>query len=116
MVPPSQALPDRRNALLAEIGRLAEVAIFGSIAETYRRCGSSGCHCQGLGPKHGPHLSITYRDAKARKTRAYYVPEAARPEIRVGVAAWQTLQERLRELAELTKEDILLRAKKGRPG
>jgi hypothetical protein len=109
----ANAQPDRRSELLVEIGRLAEVAIFGTLSETYRRCGSVGCHCQGLGPKHGPHLNVSYRDARAGKTRGYYVPEAARPEIRAGVAAWQTLQERLRELAELTKEDILLRARKG---
>jgi len=114
MAPQAHARPDRRTELLAEIGRLGEVAIFGTISETYRRCGSVGCHCQGLGPKHGPHLNVSYRDAKAGKTRGYYVPEAARPEIRAGIAAWQTLQERLRELAELTKEDILLRAKKDR--
>jgi hypothetical protein len=110
MTPRAHTQRDRRTELLAEIGRLAEVAIFGTLSETYRRCGSAGCRCQGLGPKHGPHLNVSYRSAVG-KTTGYYVPKAAQDQIRAGVAAWQTLQERLRELAELTKEQVLQRAK-----
>ncbi len=113
MTPKVNRQRDRRAELLAEIARLAEVAVFGTLSETYRRCGSMGCHCQGLGPKHGPHLSVSYRSAVG-KTTGYYVPKAAQEKIRAGVAAWQTLQERLRELAELTKEEVLLRAKENR--
>jgi hypothetical protein len=115
MTPRANAQPDRRAELLAEIGRLAEVAIFGTISETYRRCGSAGCHCQGRGPKHGPHLNVSYRGV-AGKTTGYYVPKAAEADIRAGVAAWQTLQERLRELAELTKDEVMQRAKEDREG
>jgi len=110
MTPRANAQRDRRSELLAEINELAAVAIFGSLSETYRRCGSMGCHCQGRGPKHGPHLNISYRSDEG-KTTGYYVPKAAQDEIRAGVAAWQSLQERLRELAELTKDDVLARAK-----
>lgn len=113
MTPPAKRQPDRRTELLAEIGRLAEVAIFGTLSETYRRCGSMGCRCQGRGPKHGPHLQVSYRSAEG-KTTGYYVPKTAQVEIRAGVTAWQTLQERLRELAELTKEEVLQRAKEKR--
>ena len=49
----------RRRKLLSEIERLAEVAIFGTLSETYRTCGRTGCHCQTGGPKHGPHLNIS---------------------------------------------------------
>jgi len=38
---------ERRRKLLREIERLAEVAIFGTLSETYRTCGHPGCHCQG---------------------------------------------------------------------
>jgi len=81
----------QRRKLLSEIERLAEVAIFGTLSETYRTCGSPGCHCQTGGPKHGPHLNISYRGEKGKTTRE-------------GVAAWQKLQDGLRELAELNKE------------
>jgi hypothetical protein len=110
MTPRANKRHDRRSELLAEIGRLAEVAIFGTLSETYRTCGSAGCRCHGCGPKHGPHLSVSYRGV-AGKTTGYYVPKAAEAGIRAGVAAWQTLQERLRELAELTKEQVLERAR-----
>jgi hypothetical protein len=100
----------RRRELLSEIKHLAEVAIFGTLSETYRTCGRAGCHCQQGGPKHGPHLNISYRGEKG-KTTGYYVPKGAEEATRQGVAAWQELQECLRELAELNKERNLARAR-----
>ena len=50
----------QRRKLLGEIERLAAIAIFGTLSETYRTCGRAGCHCQGHGPKHGPHLNVSY--------------------------------------------------------
>ena len=67
----------QRRKLLGEIERLAEIAVFGTLSETYRTCGRAGCHCQGDGPKHGPHLNVSYRGEKG-KTTGYYVPKAAR--------------------------------------
>lgn len=100
----------RRRKLLSEIARLAEMAIFGSPSETYRTCGRPGCHCQTGGPKHGPHLNISYRGEKG-KTTGYYVPKGAEEATREGVAAWQKLQGCLRELAELNKERNLERTR-----
>ena len=100
----------QRRKLLAEIARLAEVAIFGTLSETYRTCGQAGCHCQGDGPKHGPHLNVSYRGEKG-KTTGYYVPKAAQEATRQGVAAWQEMQECLPELAELNKERNLQRGR-----
>jgi len=85
----------RRRKLLSEIERLAGVAVFGALSETYRTCGRPGCHCQTGGPKHGPHLNISYRGEKG-KTTGYYVPKGAEEATREGVAAWQKLQECLR--------------------
>ena len=97
---------ERRRKLLREIHRLAGTAIFGTLSESYRTCGHTGCHCQGSGPKHGPHLQVSYRGAEG-KTTGYYVPKAAQEATREGIAAWQKLQEDLRELAELNKERTL---------
>ena len=105
-----QEQTERRRKLLAEIERLAEVAIFGTLSTTYRTCGRSGCHCQGVGPKHGPHLNVSYR-GEGGKTTGYYVPQAAQRATRQGVAAWQKLQDRLRLLADLNKEHILQQAR-----
>jgi hypothetical protein len=100
----------QRRKLLSEIQRQAEVAVFGTLSETYRTCGRPGCHCQGEGPKHGPHLNISYRGEKG-KTTGYYVPKGAEKATREGVAAWQRVQECLRKLAELNKERNLRRAR-----
>jgi hypothetical protein len=48
------------------------------------------------------------------KTTGYYVPKAAEDGIRAGVAAWWRLQEVARELAELNKARILMKARKDR--
>lgn len=108
-----QKQAERRTKLLLEIQHLAEVAIFGTLSETYRTCGRRGCHCQGSGPKHGPHLNVSYR-GEGGKTTGYYVPQAAQRATRRGVAAWHKLQKRLRQLAELNKEHILLQARQDR--
>jgi len=106
-------MAQRRETILKDIERLAELAIFGTLSETYRTCGNRGCRCHGEGPKHGPHLYVSYR-GDAGKTTGYYVPKAAQDAIRQGVVAWQKLQDRLRELAELNKEQIVESARAAR--
>src|SRR5438067_12978551 len=93
----------QRRKLLGEIARLAEVAICGTLSQTYRTCGQAGCHCQGDGPEHGSHLNVSYRGEKD-KTTSYYVPKAAQEATREGFDAWQKMHECLRELEELNKE------------
>ena len=102
--------PSQRRKLLDEIRSLADIAVFGTLSETYRTCGRAGCHCQQGGPKHGPHLNVSYRGEKG-KTTGYYVPRGAEQATREGVDAWQKLQVCLRELAELNKELNLQRAR-----
>ncbi len=101
----------QRRTLLRAIARYADGAVFGTLSETYRTCGRPGCHCQQRGrPKHGPHLNVSYRGENG-KTTGYYVPKGAEEATRHGVAAWQRLQQCLRELAELNKERNLRRAR-----
>ena len=95
-----------RLQLLRQIRQLAQTAIYGSLSETYRRCGNPGCRCHHGGPKHGPHLYISYR-GKTGKTTGYYVPQAVAAQICQGVEAWAQLQDRLRELAALNKERLI---------
>jgi hypothetical protein len=109
-MPRTKESSGRRRKLLNEIQCLAEVAVFGTLSETYRTCGRAGCHCQRGGPKHGPHLNVSYRGEKG-KTTGYYVPQAAKAATREGVAAWQKLQACLHELAEMNKERNLERAR-----
>ena len=96
---------EERRRLEAEIVRLSRAAIFGTLSETFRVCGSPGCRCHGPGPKHGPYLTISYRSQG--KTSGYSVPRGAEASIREGVAAWEQLQSRLRQLADLNKAQAL---------
>ena len=95
-----------RQELLGQIRQLAQAAIYGSLSETYRRCGNPSCRCHHDGPKHGPHLYISYRGENG-KTTGYYVPHHTQTQIRQGVEAWAQLQNRLRELAALNKERLI---------
>jgi hypothetical protein len=97
---------DSRQQLLREISQLARASIYGSLSETYRTCGNPKCRCHHRGPKHGPHLYISYRGSTG-KTTGYYVPKAAEAQIRQGVEAWSQLQDRLRALAAFNKERLI---------
>ncbi|MGB9273938.1 MAG: DUF6788 family protein [Terrimicrobiaceae bacterium] len=96
------ALPTRQR-LLEQIEQLARHAIHGTLSESYRTCGTPRCRCHAQGPKHGPHLYISYRGERG-KTTGYYVPKAAESEVRRGVEAWSQLQTLLRQLSALNKE------------
>ena len=95
-----------REALLRRLSRLARRSLFGTLSETYRTCGRPGCRCH-QGHKHGPHLYVSFRGPDG--TTGYYVPQALAEPMRAGVAAWQELQEGLRELAELNRQRLWAR-------
>ncbi len=95
-----------RQQLLREITHLARQAIYGTLSQSYRTCGNPGCRCHHGGPKHGPHLYMSYRGTSG-KTTGYYIPKAAETQIRAGVQAWAELQEQLRHIALLNKEGVI---------
>ncbi len=92
----------KRVALLRELDRLGRRMFFGTVSETYRTCGQPACACHHGGPKHGPHLQVSYR-GETGKTTGYHVPQALADTVRDGVAAWQRFQEVARTLAELNR-------------
>ena len=98
------AHPRSRAGLLRRLHQLVPQIVFGTLAETYRRCGRPGCHCE-HGPKHGPHLSLSFR-GPAGRTHAFYVPHALQAEIRAGVAAWQEMQQIVRALGDLHRQQL----------
>jgi hypothetical protein len=100
------ALPTRKR-LLEEIEQLARRAIHGTLSESYRTCGNPRCCCHAQGPKHGPHLYISYR-GESGKTTGYYVPKAVENEVRREAEACSQLQTQLRRLSALNKERALL--------
>src|SRR5881397_2122305 len=93
-----------RSALLRRLQALAPAVIFGTLSETYRSCGRPGCHCE-HGPKHGPHLYVSFRGPDGR-TAGYYVPHALAGAVRRGVEAWQDTQTVLRTLAEVNRTQL----------
>jgi len=96
----------QRKRLIHEIQELVPHALLGSLSETYRRCGNPNCRCHTGGPKHGPHIYVSYRGA-AGKTTGYYVPEAAQALVRSGIKSWSRIQECLRELSFANKERLI---------
>jgi hypothetical protein len=96
----------QRERLMREIQELVPQVLLGSISQTYRRCGNRKCHCHTGGPKHGPHLYVSYR-GPAGKTTGYYVPEVAHAAVRNGVEAWSRIQACLRELGIANKERLI---------
>ena len=109
-----QTRADWRLELIQQVTELAGLVIFGSLSEMYRTCGSPGCRCHTTGPKHGPQLHVVYR-GESGKSSGYYVPIAAQADIRKGVAAWRAIQEAIRELAGINKDEILERARSEKP-
>jgi hypothetical protein len=93
----------KRAALQRELQQLSRRMIFGTLSETRRTCGQPTCRCHHGGPKHGPHLQISYRGG-AGKTTGAHVPAAIAERVRDGVAAWQRFQVVARELADLKRE------------
>lgn len=100
-----------RQQLISEILRLAETAIFGSLSETYGKCGQKTCRCHGPGPLHGPKLHVSYRGPEG-KTASFYVPKAAHNAIRESVTAWKDLQKLLKALSDMNRQRILDQVKK----
>jgi hypothetical protein len=93
----------RRERLVATLLELAPKMLVGSASETYRTCGTPTCSCHTTGPKHGPHLYVSYMGERGRTT-GYYVPEALHAAVREGLAAWKDLRTLAKELAQLNRE------------
>src|SRR6185369_840250 len=100
-----EPIEQHREELLREIEQLARRALIGTVSETYRTCGTPGCRCHHGGPKHGPHLYVSYRGSEG-KTTGYYVPKSIQEDVRAGIAAWAQLQEHLRRIAQLNRQRL----------
>ena len=111
MKPPDKTLEPRRQEMLREIEQLARRALVGTVSETYRTCGTPGCRCHHGGPKHGPHLYVSYRGPKG-KTTGYYVPKSIHDDVRAGIQAWAQLQDRLRRIAQFNRERLVAKTQR----
>jgi hypothetical protein len=98
----TQRLQNRRDELIEQLLELAPQILIGSVSETYRTCGNPNCRCHGEGPKHGPHMYVSYKGEHGRTT-GYYVPAAMHERVRGGLDAWSQFHERAKLLAQLNK-------------
>lgn len=98
-------LLERREKAIEKLLELVPKMLIGSASETYRTCGSPTCRCHTTGPKHGPHLYVSYRGDHGRTT-GYYVPEALHQTVREGLAAWKKFQMMAKKVAHLNKEIV----------
>ena len=93
----------RRDKAAEQLRKLATTMLIGSLSETYRTCGNPNCRCHSTGPKHGPHLYVSYRGDTGRTT-GYYVRTALHDRVRSGLEAWREFQELAKEVAALNKQ------------
>ncbi len=93
----------RRDKTITTLLELAPRLLLGSASETYRTCGNKNCRCHGEGPKHGPHMYVSYKGEHGRTT-GYYVPVALHQRVRAGLDAWKQFHELAKQLAHINRE------------
>ena len=98
-----QTLEARRKELLAGL-RLPNEGLPGSLAQSRRRCGSAGCHCQ----KEGGHLSWTLTFMIERKKRVEHVPSELVETVRRRVEAGNAYKSEVAELMAINAQLLLL--------
>lgn len=98
-----KALLKHRDELLQQLSQSATRMLIGSVSETYRTCGQPTCRCHSTGPKHGPHLYVSYLGEHG-KTTGYYVRKAIEADVREGLAAWKQFQALAKDLAHLNRQ------------
>jgi len=103
-----------RDQALKKLRELAETMLIGSTSETFRTCGNPGCRCHSTGPKHGPHLYVSYRGEHG-KTSGYYVPKALQQAVRNGLEAWAEFHELAKQVAQQNEELLRSSARKPSP-
>lgn len=103
MVTPSQI--QKKQRALERLRELASDMLIGSLSETYRTCGQPSCRCHTTGPKHGPHLYVSYKNEEGRST-GYYVPENFHEKVRQGIAAWKEFHRLAKQVAHVNQELI----------
>ncbi len=97
---------EARDRLLKKLGRLAQVAVQGTLVEVRLRCGTKSCGChRSVRLRHGPHLYLKYRTPEGRST-GLYVPRAHERQARGAVQAWEEMWQALVELSERNREEL----------
>jgi hypothetical protein len=94
-----------KRTLIQRLVRATQSMVQGGLSETSRRCGNPTCRCaQDPAFRHGPHLSLTYREEGA--SRSLYVPSEEAAIARAAHQAWATFWETGCAIAALNREAL----------
>lgn len=100
----------RKKALVSELGRLGDV-LFGSLIERKVKCGKAGCRCmREVGYRHGPLYYLS--DKRRGKTRWVYVQQREVGQVQQRLWRGQRAGEILKELGELSRQELGLGQKR----
>ena len=98
-----RTLQARRKQLLARL-RLPTQGLPGSLAQSRRRCGSAGCHCQ----KAEGHLSWTLTFMSEGKKRVEHIPSELVGAVRGRVEQGNAYKSRVAQLMALNAQLLIL--------
>ena len=98
-----RTLEARRRQLLASL-RLPRQGLPGSLAQSRRRCGSAGCHCQNA----EGHLSWTLTFMSEGKKRVEHIPSELVGAVRRGVEEGNAYKSGVAELMALNARLLIL--------
>lgn len=96
-------LEARRKQLLAEL-RIPTDGLPGSLAQSRRRCGSTGCHCH----KGEPHLSWALTFMLDRKKRVEHIPNELVEAVRGRVEKGNAYKSEVAELMAINAQLLVL--------
>jgi hypothetical protein len=101
-----------KSTLLTRLAKLAEVAVQGTLVETYVKCGTPTCGCaEDATRRHGPHTYLKFRDARGKAT-ALYVPKRHVGDVRRAVDAWSALWDTSVALGDANREALRTRLRR----
>jgi hypothetical protein len=98
----SAALRKRRHQLMRGLPPIEQI-VRGSLIETYKRCGRTGCHCVD-GRGHGPKRYLSTVARTGERPRLGYVPNATYPQVAEFLGNYRKLQEMLNEICAINAE------------
>ena len=100
-----------KDTHIAELQRVTQSMVQGSLSETTRQCGDPSCGCaHDPAKRHGPHLYLNF--SAEGKAHSVYVPPQLAPLIKSAHAAWVRFQELALKLSARNRERLLREVKR----